>query len=93
MISSYRLIIAAMLVALGSTGAFAEFGTKVSKDRVYTLYRNSVLDENNRIHVATFDADEEEDYNKGNCDIAQGLFQQQPTVKVKYWCEKGYFKK
>lgn len=93
MIPSYRLIVAAILVTLGSTGAFAEFGTKVSKDRVSTLYRNSVLDENSRIHVATFDADEDEDYNKGNCDIAQELFKQQPMVKVKYWCEKGYFKK
>ena len=93
MIYPYRLIIAALLVVSGSTKAFSEFGSRVSKNQVYTLYRNSVLDENNRIHVATFDADEDESYNKGSCDIAQGLFQQQPMVKVKYWCEKGYFKK
>ena len=80
-------------VLLGFTAAFAGLGLKVSDDLVYTLYRNSVTDENMRMHVATFDADEKESYNKDNCGIAQALFQHQPGVKVRYWCEKGYFKK
>jgi len=60
---------------------------------MFTLYRNSVTDEDMRIHVATFDAAEEEAYNRGNCEIARGLFQSQPGVTVKYWCEKGRYRK
>jgi len=62
---------------------------------VYTLYRSSPaagLGESARIHVATFDAADSEDYNRENCRLAQDLFQQQPGVKVRYWCERGRFK-
>ena len=31
--------------------------SKPSNDEIYTLYRNSVLDESMRLHVATFDAE------------------------------------
>ena len=65
----------------------------VSEDQVYTLYRNSITGQGKRFHVATFDADEQEDYNRGNCEIAKDLFQKQPGVTVKYWCEKGYYRK
>jgi hypothetical protein len=61
--------------------------------QIFTLYRNSMTNENMRIHVATFDASENEDYNHGNCEQAQLLFQNQPSVKIKFWCEKGRFKK
>ena len=64
-----------------------------SDDQVFTLYRNSVTDENMRIHVATFDASEKEEYNRGNCEQAQLLFQNQAGVKTKFWCEKGRYKK
>ncbi len=64
-----------------------------SEGCTYTLYRSSAADSAMRIHVATFDANEEENYNKENCEIAQGLFQQQPGVSVKYWCEKGRYRK
>jgi len=60
---------------------------------VFTLYRNSVGDENMRIHVATFDAAEGNGYNRGNCEQARELFQAQPGVKTKFWCEKGEFRK
>jgi hypothetical protein len=40
--------------------------------------------------LATFDAS---DGNKENCEQAQALFQAQPGVKTKFWCEKGRFKK
>lgn len=63
------------------------------EERTFTLYRNSVTDENMRIHVASFDAAEKEEYNRGNCEQAQILFQNQPGVKTKFWCEKGRFKK
>ena len=63
------------------------------EERIFTLYRNSVTDETMRIHVATFDAAEKENYNRGNCEQAQVLFQNQSGVKTKFWCEKGRFKK
>lgn len=59
----------------------------------FTLYRNSFMDENMRIHVASFNARDGEIYNKGNCEQAQLLFQAQPGVKTKFWCEKGAFRK
>jgi hypothetical protein len=46
-----------------------------------------------RIHVASFNASDGESYNRGNCEQAQLLFQAQPGVKTKFWCEKGVFKK
>ena len=60
---------------------------------MYTLYRNSVLDESMRIHVATFDASEGEAYNRDNCTLAAELFQKQEGVQTKCWCEAGKFKK
>lgn len=59
----------------------------------YTLYRSSPLlgGEKQRIHVATFDAMAGREYNRDNCEIAKKLFQDQPGVKVTYWCERGYF--
>lgn len=66
---------------------------KTSKDKVYTLYRNSILGKEQRFHVGTFDADVDEDYNRENCKIARDLFQNQPGVMVEYWCEKGYLRK
>ena len=40
----------------------------------YTLYRNSVIEANLRIHVATFDAAESEGYNRENCEQARIYF-------------------
>jgi len=62
----------------------------IAGSTTYTLYRSSVLGEM-RIHVATFDADGDEEYNRENCKIAASLFANQPSVKVRYWCEKGKF--
>jgi hypothetical protein len=64
-----------------------------SDNSTYTLYRNSVINEAMRIHVASFDTKDGNDYNSGNCQIAQELFQNQDGVTVKYWCEKGNFKR
>jgi hypothetical protein len=58
---------------------------------IYTLYRNSVLDASMRIHIATFDAEEGEDYNAENCNIAADLFQRQPDVETRFWCEPGRY--
>lgn len=62
-------------------------------DEVYTLYRSSPTDPNMRIHVATFNASEGNDYNSENCYVAKNLFANQPRVTVRYWCEKGSYKK
>jgi hypothetical protein len=59
----------------------------------YTLYRGSPVIENARIHVATFDANEKEGYNMENCQITADLFMKKQGVTVKYWCEKGIYKK
>ncbi len=68
--------------------------SKESSDKdSYTLYRSSVFDEISRVHVATFDSKESEEYNRINCQIAADLFQNQPGVSVKYWCEKGRYRK
>ena len=68
-----------------------------SGDSTYTLYRNSPVSIDNaslqRIHVATFDGYDDENYNRENCQIAASLFQNQQGVTVKYWCEKGVFRK
>ena len=61
------------------------------KGVVYTLYRNSPTFADMRIHVATFDAAEDKDYNRDNCEIARDLFASQPGVTIKYWCERGRF--
>lgn len=58
----------------------------------YTLYRSSFMG-NDRVHVATFDASYGGDYNRANCEIARELFQAQPGVTVRYWCELGRFRR
>ncbi len=67
--------------------------TACTQSDTYTLYRNSVLDEFARYHVATFNAKDGEKYNQENCEIARKLFQKQDGVITKFWCEKGKFQK
>ena len=62
----------------------------------YTLYRNSPLDPNMVIKIATFNSQEKsygaessESYNRYNCNLAAKLFQSQPNVVTRFWCEKG----
>lgn len=63
------------------------------EDTTYTLYRNSVGFGTERVHVATFDALDGADYNRDNCNIASRLFAAQPFVQVRYWCEKGRYRR
>jgi hypothetical protein len=53
----------------------------------YTLYRTSLAGDE-RLYIATF-AGEGSEYNRGNCRIAADLFQAQPGVRTKFWCERG----
>ena len=62
-------------------------------DYAFTLYRSSLVRDGTRIHIATFDASDGRDYNQTNCQIAADLFQAQPGVTVRYWCELGRFEK
>jgi hypothetical protein len=87
-----RIFVTIAMICVGF-GLFACSIGGGSNSNVFTLYRNSVTNANMRIHVATFDADEKEEYNRGNCEQAQALFQAQPGVQVKFWCEKGRFRK
>lgn len=61
---------------------------------VYTLYRSSVVLPNARLHIATFDfaGEGRSAYNMENCQLASGLFQQQPGVKTRFWCEQGRYR-
>jgi hypothetical protein len=62
-------------------------------DTAFTLYRSSQQSPLMRIHVATFDTADGEKYNQENCQIASELFAKQPGVTVRYWCEKGRYRK
>ncbi len=87
-----KLITLLLLLPVLALPAQADIAFRVSEDSVYTLYRDSVLDKSLRIHVATFDADASQAYNKENCEIARDLFEGQPGVTSTYWCEKGYYR-
>lgn len=66
---------------------------RASSGQSYTLYRSSLVEGIKRIHIATFDAkDGGEDYNSENCELAANLFQKQPGVQTRFWCEKGTYK-
>ena len=80
----FLVVVASSLV--GCSGA-------VSDANSFTLYRSSVTDKAMRIHVASFDSEAGEAYNQENCRQAELLFQSQPGVETKFWCEKGRFRK
>ena len=83
---------AVALVLLGVViGWFVRWQT--GNGTAYTLYRNSAMGSLERIHIATFDASEADSYNNENCQQAQTLFQQQPGLAVKFWCEKGRYRR
>ncbi len=65
--------------------------TAQSGDGAFTLYRSSAVIPDARLHVATFDARDGSAYNADNCETTARLFQAQPGVTVRYWCERGRF--
>lgn len=82
------------LIAGAAVGYIAALtGCGVSDGDTYTLYRSSVIVQDARLHVASFDTAEGGKYNNENCQQAQELFQGDPKVHVRFWCEKGRFKK
>jgi hypothetical protein len=85
------LAAAATLLPFTVISGCARPDTFTLRPDTFTLYRSSVLLENARVHVASFDAADGEKYNNENCQQAQELYQGQPGVKVRFWCEKGRF--
>jgi hypothetical protein len=75
-------VLLALAVVMGCSGAPQDAN-------VYSLWRNSVLDATARYHIATFDADDGAAYNWENCDQARSLFQAQPGVTTRFWCQPG----
>lgn len=86
---AYTTLILAALTFAGCS----EKPLNSSEHPTYKLYRSSLVGSEMRIHIATFDADEgkaigtNKPYNLENCEVARDLFQAQPGVKVKFWCE------
>jgi hypothetical protein len=83
----------AMTASASAVGMAAGCSLPSDAGGVFTLYRNSPIDATMRIHMATFDSEDGEAYNRVNCDIAVDLFMKQPGVTARYWCEKGRFRK
>lgn len=74
-----------------------------SRAETYTLYRNSFLDSTTRIHWATFDAADRENYNMGNCLMAARLLNANVNasamaegkprdLSLGFWCEEGKYR-
>jgi len=99
--------VSVLLFGCLSSCAFAQ-STEYTLYRTGVDVPSQKHDESLRIHVATFNAsplsntEENAKYNLANCDFAQELFNQnQPhyrsttlsKIKVKYWCEKGGYRK
>jgi hypothetical protein len=92
-----RLLFAVAVFATSCTGR--EDAAQVPPDSklVWSLYRNSIIDPAMRLHIATFDSDQDSGrvtgngltYNGDNCETARRLFQGQEGVQVKFWCEQG----
>src|SRR5690348_5605189 len=71
-----------------------------SNTQAYTLYRNSpmLLGPTARLHVATFDAKGETEYNRDNCKVAMQLFNADVAARpdknhegIGFWCEPGEY--
>jgi hypothetical protein len=76
----------AWLVFTALLGCGPALGNCDKPEGTFKLYRGSLLP-GERIHVATFDAPHGGAYNGENCLTAKKLFESQPGVIVRYWCE------
>ncbi len=63
-----------------------------NNDNTYTLYREGRFGGPDRVHIATFDANESAAYNRGNCEEVAAKLMAQPGVTERLWCEKGRFR-
>ncbi|MDX6769896.1 MAG: hypothetical protein SF051_10210 [Elusimicrobiota bacterium] len=90
------------LAGISALALLAIAGCSNSSDGIYTLYRTTGDSNYMRLHWATFDADqvgsERENMNLQLCQISAKYLQvelarQEPGSSVKFWCEKGRFRK
>ena len=77
----------AVIVALAATAC------SQSDDGIFTLYRDSVTDDQMRVHVAAFDSLDGAQYNHDNCYRGIEGFRSQITMGHRFWCEKGRFRR
>lgn len=96
---------AIILLGLWVGACSAQPSARSSEDgSIYTLYRSSAVlpgmsfeDAEKmkamRIHVGTFDTSEGEAYNQENCRLAEDLFNSQPGITTRFWCEKGRYRR
>src|SRR5262245_54725452 len=64
-------------------------GCEESDNSTYTLYRNSFIEGNPKVHVASFDSSDGK-YNRNTCDLGRELFQKNLKPgweQHRYWCE------
>jgi len=75
------------------------FGLFDEKDiKSYYLYKKENISENEKMHIATFNAFTEDkiknlEINLKNCQILSELLRNHEKNNVEYWCEKGIIKK
>lgn len=85
-----RSALASLALLLSSCDAATD------QSETFTLYRNSPFDPSMRLHIATFDADDHDDYNERMCDLTAGLFKNHTlpgqSLPITYWCEPGRFR-
>jgi hypothetical protein len=84
------------MVTLLSLVACAE--KQVPDSDIFTLYSNAPSDKFARLHEATFDARQAVEMNAHHCERVQRLLQEwynttTKTTDVKFWCEKGRYRK
>ena len=92
-------IVIGITLALGTPAALAQ--QKQSDQAVYTLYRAAPQfkhrpDMSQRIYVASFDAPDEEEFNRTNCQSVARLLTEEPNLSPfppRFWCEQGRFRK
>ena len=89
-------MVAVVVISVLLTAACSEKG--VHDGDVFTLYSNAPSDQFARLHEATFDAHYGSEFNSAKCESVQRLLQEwynteTKTNDVKFWCEKGRYKK
>ena len=80
------------------SGGGAGHTQTLKEAEIATLYKASVVIENARILIATFNSSEKKwrgttfEYNWENCLTAARLFRSQPGARTTFWCEKGEYR-
>ena len=77
---------AAVALLVGLTACATAIADCQLQQNTFKLYRRLTFPAE-RIHVASFDTTHGEAYNRDSCITARTLFESQPSVTVRYWCE------